>query len=55
MGSVPQSPCSTGQAVRHGIAQHADHRIAEALDARIKAELPDDDDDGPAGVVAPVA
>lgn len=36
--------------------RHADHRIAEALDARIKAELPDDDDDGPAGdVLVPVA
>ncbi|WP_460357678.1 tyrosine-type recombinase/integrase [Actinoallomurus acanthiterrae] len=40
------------------IYQHAtrdaDHRIAEALDARIKAELPDDGDDGPAGVLVPV-
>ncbi|MCO5998640.1 hypothetical protein [Actinoallomurus rhizosphaericola] len=36
--------------------RHADHRIAEALDARIKAELPEDDDDGPAGgLLVPVA
>ncbi|GAA4618140.1 hypothetical protein GCM10023195_81320 [Actinoallomurus liliacearum] len=36
--------------------RHADDRIAEALDARIKAELPEGDDDGPAGgLLVPVA
>lgn len=40
------------------IYQHAtrdaDRKIADALDARVRAERPDDDDDGTAGVLVPV-
>jgi hypothetical protein len=36
--------------------RHADRKIADALDTRIKAERPgDDDDDGAAGALVPVA